>query len=143
MKIRGWIFDAYPLASGMSLWVLDEEGRMHALRDAWEPRFFVSAGPSFPASIRRYPIPTRCTLAERKDFFTQHVVPVWEVRVGNPLKYMSLVDTLMHRPDIELFNCDIKIVQAYHYERRHFPLAYGIFECDEHQAIKGWELRHS
>ena len=54
MIIRGWIFDAYPLASGMSLWVLDDRGRMHALRDAWEPRFFVSAGPSFPASIRRY-----------------------------------------------------------------------------------------
>ena len=58
MIIRGWIFDAYPLLSGMSLWVLDEEGRMHALRDAWEPRFYVSlpagrqAPASFPASIR-------------------------------------------------------------------------------------------
>src|SRR5689334_22887123 len=120
MKIRGWIFDAYPLTSGMSLWILDEQGRMHALRDAWEPRFFVSAGPSFPASIRRYPIYTRCRLIERKDFFTNRAVSVWEVRVANPLKYAQLVDILMRRPDIELFNADIKVVQAYHYERRHF-----------------------
>jgi len=142
-RIRGWIFDAYPLLNGMSLWVLDEDGRMHALRDAWQPRFFVSAGPSFPASIRRYPISTRCTPVERKDFFTNRPFPVWEVRVGNLLKYSQLVDTLMRRQDIELFNCDIKLVQAYHYERRHFPLAYGTFECDADQALTSWELHDS
>ncbi len=143
MKIRGWIFDAYPLASGMSLWVLDEQGRMHALRDAWEPRFYASAGPSFPASIRRYPIPTRCTLVERKDFYTNFPMPVWEVRVGNPLKYTQLVNTLMPRPDIELFNADIKVVQAYHYERQHFAMAYGTFECDADQTLRSWELHDS
>ncbi len=143
MKISGWIFDAYPLSSGMSLWVLDNQGRMHALRDAWEPRFYVSAGPSFPASIRRYPVPTRCALVERKDFYSNHVMPVWEVRVGNPLKYGQLVDILMRRADIELFNADIKVVQAYHYERQHFPLAYGTFEQDESQNLMGWELHDS
>src|SRR6266704_1393506 len=137
-RISGWIFDAYPLTSGMSLWILDEQGRMHALRDPWQPRFFASAGASFPASIRRYPIPTRCALVERKDFYTQKAFPVWEVRVGNPLKYAQLVDILMRREEIELFNCDIKVVQAYHYERRHFPLAYGTFECDENQALVSW-----
>jgi len=143
MKISGWIFDAYPLASGMSLWVLDSEGRMRALRDAWEPRFFVSAGPSFPASIRRYPVPTRCTLVERRDFYTNRAMPVWEVRVGNPLKYAPLVDILMRRQDIELFNADINVVQAYHGERRHFPLAYGTFDCDETQNLRRWELHDS
>lgn len=141
MKIRGWIFDAYPLTSGMSLWILDEGGRMHALRDHWQPRFYVSAGPSFPASIRRYPIPTTCTLVERKDFYTNTPMAVWEVRVGNPLKYTQLVDTLMRWPEIELFNADIKIVQAYHYERGHFSMAYGTFECDADQTLTAWELR--
>ena len=65
------------------------------------------------------------------------------MRVGNPLKYTQLVDILMRRQDIELFNGDIKVVQAYHYERGHFPLAYGTFECDEHQALKAWELHDS
>ena len=37
-RISGWIFDAYPLTSGMSLWILDEQGRMHALRDPWQDR---------------------------------------------------------------------------------------------------------
>ncbi len=143
MILRGWIFDAYPLADGIALWILDEDGRMHALRDMWHPRFFVSAGPSFPSSIRRYAIPARCTLVARKDFFSQQSVPVWEVRVGNPLKYAQLVNILMRRPELELFNCDIKVVQAYHYERGHFPLAYGSFEYDKDQTLLHWEMLDS
>src|SRR5437016_2459110 len=121
-RITGWIFDAYPLSGGMSLWVLDENGRMHALRDDWRPRLFVRTDHSdaLDQALRRLAIPTRRRLVERRDFFTQGAVAVWELRVENPLQYQTLVNPLMTDERLELFNCDIAVVQAYHYERGHF-----------------------
>ena len=39
--MKGWLFDAYPVEQGITLWVIDAEGRMHTFLDPWEPRFFV------------------------------------------------------------------------------------------------------
>ena len=37
----GWFFDVYPSGDGMCLWLLDTEGRMHALSDTFAPVFYV------------------------------------------------------------------------------------------------------
>ena len=35
-----WLFDAYPSGNGMSVWLIDREGRSHELHDTFSPRFY-------------------------------------------------------------------------------------------------------
>jgi len=42
MFLSAWLFDVYPSGAGMLVWLLDEEGRMHALHDTdFTPRLYV------------------------------------------------------------------------------------------------------
>ena len=41
----GWLFDAYPSGQGMTVWLIDPDGRAHPLQDSFTPAFYVS-GPS-------------------------------------------------------------------------------------------------
>ena len=36
-----WLFDVYPSGNGMSVWLIDREGRARELRDTFNPRFYV------------------------------------------------------------------------------------------------------
>jgi len=143
MRIPGWIFDAYPTSEGISLWVLDPEGKMHALLDPWQPRLFAQEGPKLERFLARNRIPILERRAERADFFTRRNVPVREIRVKNPLRYNDFVNRIQEVQDLELYNCDIHSVQAYHYERGHFPLAKGEFETDADGVLRQWTLKDS
>ena len=39
-ELHGWFFDAYPASEGMRIWLIDEQGRPHALRDDFVPAFY-------------------------------------------------------------------------------------------------------
>ncbi len=143
LAIAGWIFDAYLIPVGISLWVMDADGQMHMFHDAWRPRLF--ALPSFPLTrfLAQSPISISTQMIERKEFFSERSVQVLEIRVHNPLEYNKLNIGLQAIAGIELFNCDIHLVQAYHYERGHFPLAKGVFQSDAAGWLTSFELQDS
>jgi DNA polymerase-2 len=143
MRIKGWIFDAYLTGEGISLWILDSRGKMHALLDPWQPRLFAREGPKLSRFLahNRIPITQRSTV--REEFFTREKVPVREIRVCNPLRYNDFVAKIQEVENLELFNCDIHPIQAYHYERGHFPLAKGEFEADADGVLRDWTLHDS
>jgi DNA polymerase elongation subunit (family B) len=143
MVISGWIFDAYPVAQGISLWVLDEHGRMHTFLDRWQPRLFVQDEPRLSRFLSKTRIAIDQRLVERRDFFTHQPRRVREIRVRNPLQYNDLVNGLQEIENLELFNCDIHPVQSYHYERGHFPLGRCEFEADAAGVLRAWELKDS
>lgn len=43
MRMEGWIFDAYPEAGGMALWLLGRAGRNHKLMAPFAPSFYLDA----------------------------------------------------------------------------------------------------
>ena len=120
--LKGWIFDAYLVPQGISLWVIDESGRMHTFLDPWRPRLFVSPSPLLSRLLASCRVAVTTRLTSGKDFFTLAEFPVVEIRVHNPLLYDALVARLEAVPGLGLFNCDIHLVQAYHYERGHLPV---------------------
>jgi DNA polymerase elongation subunit (family B) len=121
--ISGWIFDAYLVPEGVALWLINAAGRTHTLLDRWQPRLFVGESPLLSPFLARNKIPVTPRPTERKDFFTGVMRPVIEIRVQNPLHYNDLVKHLESLEGLALFNCDIPLIQAWHYERGHFPLA--------------------
>src|SRR5476651_39958 len=90
-KIQGWIFDGYLVAGGISLWIIDESGRMHTALDPWQPRLFAGLSPQLSRFLARSKIPVITRRTERKDFYTLAPVSVLEIRVWNPLQYGGLV----------------------------------------------------
>ena len=86
--LHGWFFDAYPAGKGMRIWLIDQQGRPHALRDGFIPSFY-ARGPQEELRAlckmlraRRAPVELRRT--ERRDLFLDQDVEVLEVGVRVP-----------------------------------------------------------
>jgi DNA polymerase-2 len=129
----GWLFDVYPCDDGMQVWILDEDGRAHALRDSFTPSFYVRGPASELRAVgemlrsRRAPVTLR--RAERKDLFVGREVEVLEVGVRRPGLLPALVrQTTDFRPDLTYYDADIPLPQRYVLARGAFPLAYCAVE---------------
>ena len=92
---RGWLFDLYPIRRGMQVWFLREDGEPVALWERYAPSFYVrgrAATLSRGLSVLR--VPATVTRTERVDVWTGRAVPVFEVRVEDPLRYAGVVARL-------------------------------------------------
>jgi len=143
----GWILDIYPVSDGMCVWIIDAEGRASSHLDRWRPAFYLKAPPAAHARVRSvlesFHIPFSLKVVEKRDFFSEEVFPVIEVRVGNILLFPNVVRRLMRLPGITLFNADLNLTQAYFYERNLFPLARVSFEEDKEGNVQRWGLEDS
>jgi len=124
-----WLFDAYPSGNGMSVWLIDREGRSHELRDRFSPRFYVQGSSDRLRTLseslvgRRAPVEVRTT--ERIDLFLDRLIEVLEVRVTVPGHLPRLFQqTSRAFPDLTYYDADIPLPQRYVLERELFPLAY-------------------
>lgn len=131
--LTGWLFDVYPCDDGMLVWILDEDGRAHALRDSFSPSFYVRGPASELRAVgemlraRRAPVTLR--RAERRDLFLGREIEVLEVGVRQPGMLPALVrQTADFRPDLTYYDADIPLPQHYVLARGAFPLAYCAVE---------------
>ncbi|MBL0057926.1 MAG: hypothetical protein IPP35_02140 [Elusimicrobia bacterium] len=128
MLCDGWIFDAYPVFEGMRVWAILADGRRVSFVDAWRAPFIVE-GTSWARArplLAEVRAPLSIAPQEGTDLYCEIRRPGWEVRVPPPL-HGALVKKLK-RAGVLLYNADFHPVQHYHYERGHFPLAFGTFE---------------
>ena len=124
-----WLFDAYPAQDGMTVWMIDENGRMHQLRDHFIPAFYAQ-GPHADLRdlchmlrARRAPVDLR--RVERLDLFLDRPQEVLEVGVRNPGALPRLFrDAANAYPDLTYYDADIPLPQRYALARGIFPLAY-------------------
>jgi len=140
--LEAWLFDAYPEPEGMRVWVIDREGRHRHFLDPWLAALYVSGDESrlsrALAFLRRAPFPTRAAAVERTDLFSGKAVPVLEVRVPPLLRGRAAGE--LKRMGLTLHSADIHLVQQYHYDRGHFPLARCRFSVED-ARLAGWELQ--
>ncbi|MCJ7512610.1 MAG: hypothetical protein MUO23_06520 [Anaerolineales bacterium] len=131
----GWLFDVYPSGDGMCLWLIDAEGRIHALSDTFAPVFYVRGPQAGLRALcqhlraRRAPVELRRT--ERRDLFLDQEVEVLAVSVRNPgqlpLLFRQAADAF---PNLTYYDADISLPQRYVLARSLFPLAYCAAEHD-------------
>ena len=128
--MEGWLFDAYPVSGGMRVWVIAADGACRSFVDPWSPAFYAGAcGARAALSLaQKAPFLVSTAWTEKRELFSGETLPVMELRVP-PLARDALAARLRDA-DVPLYGADIHLVQAYHYERGHFPLARCAFELD-------------
>ncbi|MFI5350914.1 MAG: hypothetical protein ACHQ2Z_15310, partial [Elusimicrobiota bacterium] len=141
-KMEGWIFDAYPEDAGMRVWIVERGGRRRSVLDAWRPSFHVSGTTSQLKTAARvlaslsYPTSTRWV--EKKELFSGAALLVWEISV--PVRERDALVKRLAALELPLYDADMHLVQAYHYDRGHFPLALCGFELSGERLVSH-ELR--
>ncbi|MFQ5942507.1 MAG: DNA polymerase domain-containing protein [Anaerolineales bacterium] len=127
--VFAWLFDAYPSGSGMSVWLIDREGRSHELHDTFSPSFYAQ-GPqdklrALGKALMGRSAAVKLGMTERIDLFLDRQVEVMEVRVPVPGDLPRLFRHASQAfPDLTYYDADIPIPQRYVIEREIFPLAY-------------------
>ncbi|HSB89104.1 MAG TPA: DNA polymerase domain-containing protein [Anaerolineales bacterium] len=144
--LSAWLFDVYPDADGMRLWLLDGDGRMHSLHDTFTPCLY-ARGPlddlravARMLRARRAPVTLRRT--ERRDLFLDRQVEVLEIGVRLP----ALLATVLRwaaefRPYLTYYDADIPLPQRYVLARGVFPLAACDVEYDPPTSAAPGRLR--
>ncbi len=129
----GWLFDAYPEPEGMRVWLAARDGRRLCALDPWRPAVRLAGE---HAALKRaarllegLPYPVTTSWAEKTELFSGKTLRVWELRV--PVLERDALVRRLGAMELSLYDADVHPVQAYHYERGHFPLALGRFETED------------
>lgn len=128
-RLSGWLFDVYASADGISVWIVDDDGVAHHLRDRLAPSFFVYGSPAelhrVAEWVRRARLPVHLRRAERHEIFAHRDLLLLEIQVQSPVQYTTIVRRVAKTfPAVQLYNADLAIAQFFFFERRVFPLAY-------------------
>lgn len=126
----------------MRLWVLTAEGAPLSVLDPWHPAFHLTAPPPLLrralALLARRSFPVSIRWTERLELFSGRTLSVLEVRVP-PLARDAAVRRLKEL-GVTLYDADVHLVQQWHYERGHFPLARCGFETQDGRLL-AFDLR--
>ncbi|HEY5600034.1 MAG TPA: hypothetical protein VIK48_05025, partial [Candidatus Manganitrophaceae bacterium] len=151
--LAGWIFDVYPIQGGMRLWIIDPQGNKHPLIDPFTPSFYIDGPSSILRSLFSFlsglNLPLKIKPAEGIEFYSGRPIPVFEVRVLNPLhfskitRWMTAFQNKLDGAEISLYNFDISLPQLYFFEKGSFPLAFSEIEVDAEGRVLALAPRDS
>ena len=126
-SISGWLFDVYPGESGLTLWVIGEDGQRHCFNQDFAAALH-AAGPDARLRqlwkwLQRQPIPVRLARTQRRDVF-KGMRTVLAVEVLQP----ASLDALFRKaessfPDLTWYDADIPLALRYAAAWDVFPLA--------------------
>jgi DNA polymerase II len=145
MTVQGWLFDIYPSAGGLTIWIIDGEGRKFCCHRDFVPAFYlhlsveeerrlVSLLPSLPCTVT-------IDHHRQKEIYRNEEWDVVRVHVHD-LLYLKKVVQILERqfPHYVFFNSDIPAPQMFLYATQLFPLAFGAYHIDDHGLLLRWEL---
>ncbi len=147
MKITGWLFDAYATEKGVTVWIIDADGRKYKTHYHFRPLFYLNLSNDeehFLQSMRKE-LPSEISLCrvEKRDLYSRMTIRVLEVSVHNPLMFQKTVYALSkHFNFYKFYGADIKVMQLFYYITQLFPLAFGEYEIENDMLVK-WSLRDS
>ncbi len=144
--IHGWLFDLYPSPSGITLWLVDREGRKERCHADFEPFFYLHVSPaeaeSVEALVRGFPCRVSLSREEQREIYTDTPWEVLRVGVHDPTRLRLLVRRLERLfPHFVFFNSDITPQQLFLYATDLFPLAFGEYMIDGDGRLVEWHLQ--
>jgi len=138
---EGWLFDAYPEAEGMRVWLVERNGGRRAVLDRWRPVFYASgdvhALKIILSLLAKLPYPVETGWVEKQELFSGALMRVLRIHV--PVLERDALVKRLAAMEFSLYDADIHLVQMYHYERGHFPLALCRFKLDG-ECLSSFEL---
>ena len=146
--IHGWLFDLYPSPSGITLWLVDREGRKERCHADFAPFFYLHVprheGEMVETLTRNFPCRVTFSREERREIYTDTSRDVLRISVHDPTRLRSLVRRLeRHFPHFVFFNSDIPPQQLFLYVTDLFPLARGEYVIDEERRLVEWHLQET
>jgi len=146
--ITGWLFDLYPSAEGITLWIVDEEGRQHRCSTPFTPSFFLHVPDADAAKVASLTGSLQVNVtfewARQREIYTDQEWTVLRVRVHDTRELTGVVKRLeRHLPHYAFFNSDIPSQQLFLYETGLFPLARGEYDITPEGLLAGWTLSDS
>ncbi|HLP17190.1 MAG TPA: DNA polymerase domain-containing protein [Bacteroidota bacterium] len=144
MTVSGWLFDAYPTQTGVTVWIIDADGCMHKAQYRFAPSFYAVLTPREEETIRRALEKLPCRIlpekARKKELYSGADISLTEIQVSDPLKFQSVVYTVARFVKFyQLYNADVKAAQMFFYTTQLFPLAFGDFTIVD-GWLAAWEL---
>jgi len=144
MTVQGSLFDAYANDHGMTVWIIDIDGKRHKTHYTFAPCFYLKLSEQEAGVLRELllhlPYQVTMALTTKKELLSNKELPVYEVSVHNPNLFQKTVRTLSkHFKFYQFYNADIKVVQMFYYTTQLFPLAYGEYTI-ENGVLKSWNL---
>ncbi|MDP1676746.1 MAG: DNA polymerase domain-containing protein [Bacteroidota bacterium] len=144
MKITGWLFDSYATDKGITVWLVDGNGKKYKTHYHFHPLFYLNLTKDEEhfLQLMRKELPSEVSLrrVERRDLYSRVMIPVLEVSLHNPLMFQKTVYTLSkHFNFYKFYGADIKVMQLFYYITQLFPLAYGEYEI-ENDILQHWSL---
>jgi DNA polymerase-2 len=126
-QLHGWLLDILPNEQGLTIWILGEDGKRHALSHDF-PIAFYAAGPAEQLRrlwkwLQQQPENPKLSREERRDLFAGSI-PVLAVELTYPSDLTQLFNrTSLEFPDLIYYNADIPISLRYAARYGVFPLA--------------------
>lgn len=144
MTLQGWLFDTYVNDSGMTVWIIDADGKRHKTVYPFAPCFYLKLLEGEEATLQellqRMPHTVTASRAVKRDLLSNAEMEVHAVQVQNPNLFQQTVRTLSkHFKFYQFYNADIKAVQMFYYTTELFPLAYGEYTI-ENGVLRSWNL---
>ncbi|MBI3788708.1 MAG: hypothetical protein HY276_10700, partial [Ignavibacteriales bacterium] len=119
--ITGWLFDVYPSAKGITLWLIDEHGNKHCCSREFYPSFYLHLNNSDAKRAEflgtRSPVPLSLTRTTRTEIYSGEPWDVLQVFVRDPMRFKEAVwHYERFFPHFAFFNSDIVPAQLFLYD---------------------------
>ncbi|HTX19352.1 MAG TPA: DNA polymerase domain-containing protein [Bacteroidota bacterium] len=146
--VSGWLFDLYPSADGVTLWLIDRGGGARRCFRKYLPSFFLHMNDADARRIdalgARCPVPVSFRRTVRKEIYSGDSWEVVQVFVHDTTRFKEVVWYFERFfPHFAFYNSDILVAQLFLYETGLFPLALGEYEMNDAGELTGWAVNDS
>jgi len=148
LAVEGWLFDVYPSKRGMTIWLIDRDGRKHRCHREFEPAFYLQLDERDAKRAHnlagRSPSPVSFSRKEMTEIYSGDRWNVLRVGVHDTTRLRQTVRFYEEFfPHFAFFNSDLTAEQLFLYDTNLFPLGLGTYRIDADGRLESWELRDS
>ncbi|MBV6492760.1 MAG: hypothetical protein LDLANPLL_00759 [Turneriella sp.] len=129
MELKGYLFDVYNFESDIHLWIKDEQGNMHLLRDTFYPIIYAHATQDYLRKLVKRlkdldALAERPTFVTKRHFYKNEDVEVLRLVISRP----SLLNKIKRKlfamiNNMDIYHSDVEIPNAYMHEKHIYPFA--------------------
>jgi DNA polymerase II len=151
--IEGWLFDIDELGPWVTLWVYDDDGRLHRLTDEFYPPVYAHGDrgklKQLAADMSKRGLIAGAQWVQKREFWSGDEIEVLQLNVSDSshLSKLREIAAKLDR-DISFYNLDIPAPQYYLYLTKLFPLCRVNARVDArgnvieiNAASSAWEIR--
>jgi DNA polymerase-2 len=147
--ISGWLLDVYPdPGDHISLWLLGDDGKRYRLEQAFPVTFYMAGTKqrlqAASQYLRAHPLAPRLERTERRELFSDSLVPLLAVETDQPDQQMRLFYQILAAfPDLDYYDVDIPLPLRHAAVHNTFPLARCSLQIDPGYRIQELQVLNS